>query len=88
MENLVQILPWIVGGLILVIALAALQKPLKWLARLTARTVVALCALFLLSKVGGLIGVHLGVNLVNALVVGVLGAPGFGLLLMLSWVLR
>ena len=35
-----------------------------------------------------LTGVTLGVNLVNALVVGVLGVPGFGLLLMLQWMFQ
>lgn len=75
------------GGLILVIALAALRRPLRWVGRVCARTGVGLGALFLLSKVGGLIGVSLGVNLWNALVMGVLGVPGFGLLLMLNWVL-
>ena len=44
--------------------------------------------LALFSQVGRLIGVQLGVNLVNALVLGVLGLPGFGLLLMVQWVLR
>ena len=88
MENLIGILPWVMRGLILVIALAALRRPLEWLGRLAARTGVALAALFLVGRVGGLIGIHLGVNLANALVMGVLGAPGFGLLLMLSWVLR
>jgi len=39
------------------------------------------------ALVGGLVGLHLGVNLVNALVLGVLGVPGFGLLLMLNWAL-
>lgn len=88
MDSLIQIMPWIVGGLILVIALAALQKPLKWLAKLMARTGAGLAALFVFSKVGELIGLGLGVNLVNALVIGVLGAPGFGLLLMLDWALH
>lgn len=88
LDSLITILPWVVGGLILVIALAALQKPLKWLGKLAARTGVSLAALFAFSKVGGLIGVTLGVNLVNALVMGLLGAPGFGLLLMLDWALR
>ena len=37
---------------------------------------------------GGFVGIKLGVNLVNALILGALGAPGFGLLLMLQWVLR
>ena len=88
MESLVSMLPWLLGGLVLVVAMAALQKPLRSLARLLARTGAGLAILWLLSKVGGLIGVTLGVNLFNALVLGVLGAPGFGLLLMLSWALR
>ena len=88
MESLVNMLPWLLGGLVLVMALAALQKPLRSLMRLLARTGAGLAVLWLMSKVGGLIGVTLGVNLFNALVLGVLGAPGFGLLLMLSWALR
>lgn len=88
MEMLVRALPWVVGGLILVIALVALQKPLKWLGRLIARTGVGLAVLLGVSQVGGFIGVTLGVNLMNALVLGVLGIPGFGLLLMLNWALR
>ena len=88
MESLVSMLPWLLGGLVLAVALAALRKPLRSLARLLARTGAGLAILWLLSKVGGLIGVTLGVNLFNALVLGVLGAPGFGLLLMLSWALR
>ena len=32
-------------------------------------------------------GIALGMNLTNALVVGVLGLPGFVLLLLLQWVL-
>ena len=88
MESLVNMLPWLLGGLVLAVALSALQKPLRSLARLLARTGAGLAILWLLSKVGGLIGVTLGVNLFNALVLGVLGAPGFGLLLMLPWALR
>ena len=88
MESLVNMLPWLLGGLVLAVALAALQKPLRSLAHLLARTGAGLAILWLLSKVGGLIGVTLGVNLFNALVLGVLGAPGFGLLLMLTWALR
>ena len=82
MESLVSMLPWLLGGLVLVVAMAALQKPLRGLVRLLARTGVGLAVLWLFGRVGGLIGVTLGVNLFNALVLGVLGAPGFGLLLM------
>ena len=48
---------------------------------------VAVAALAALSPLGPLIGVGLGVNLANALVMGLLGVPGFGLLLMLNWAL-
>lgn len=86
-ETLLNALPWIMGGLVLVLLLAALRRPLEWLVRLAARTGVGLAVLWGLSGVGGLVGVHLGVNLVNALVLGLLGAPGLGLLLMLNWAL-
>ena len=68
-------------------ALILLRRPLGVLARLAARTAAGLAGLFAFSQVGSLIGVSLGVNLVNALVLGVLGVPGFGLLLMLNWAL-
>jgi len=79
---------WGLAGLILCVALLLLHGPLFRLLRLALRSSVALAALALFSQVGHLFGVHLGVNLVNALVLGVLGLPGFGLLLMLQWVLR
>ena len=66
---------------------AALRKPLQWLVRVLARTGVGLAVLWCLSGVGGVLGVNLGVNLLNALVLGVLGAPGFGLLLLMNWAL-
>ena len=87
MDALLNALPWIVGGLMLILLLAALRRPLRWLAALAARTGVGLAVLWLFSGIGNLVGIHLGVNLVNALVLGVLGAPGFGLLLMLNWAL-
>ena len=72
--------PWLALGLLLLAGLALLRRPLGKLLRL------AVLALF--SQVSPLIGVSLGVNPINALVLGVLGAPGFGLLLMLQWALR
>ena len=80
-------LPWLLVGLLAVGVLALLGRPLKHLLRLCLRTGVGLAALAAFSPVGGLIGVSLGVNLANALVMGLLGVPGFGLLLMLHWAL-
>lgn len=79
---------WAAAGLVLLAALILLRGPLKLLGRLLVRTAAGLAGLFAFSQVGGLIGVSLGVNLINALVLGVLGVPGFGLLLMLNWALQ
>ena len=79
---------WCLAGLLLCAALLVLRRPAARLLRLALRSSVGLAALALFSQVGHLIGVSLGVNLVNALVLGLLGIPGFGLLLLLQWVLR
>lgn len=78
---------WCLAGLLLCAALLVLRRPAARLLRLALRSSVGLAILALFSQVGHLIGVSLGVNLVNALVLGLLGAPGFGLLLMVHWVL-
>ena len=81
-------LPWLAGLILILTALVVLHRPLAKLWRLGVRSMGGLAALALLNPVGQLVGVSLGVNWVNALVLGVLGAPGLGLLLMLQWVLQ
>lgn len=76
------------GVVLVLVALAVFRRPLKALFRLLGRTAAGLAGLFAFSHIGGLIGVSLGVNLLNALVVGLLGVPGFGLLLLLNWILK
>ncbi len=66
----------------------ACRAGLGRLLRLLARTLAALGGLAALKAVGGALGLGLGVNLFNALTVGVLGAPGLALLLMLNWLTR
>ena len=79
---------WCLAGLLLCAVLFLLRRPAARLLQLVLRSSVGLAVLALFAQVGRLIGVHLGINLVNALVLGLLGAPGFGLLLMLQWALR
>ncbi len=81
-------LPWLVGTLCALTALSLLRRPLGAFFRLLGRTGVGLAFLAVFAPIGQLLGAGLGVNLFNALVLGVLGVPGFGLLLMLKWVLR
>lgn len=70
----------LVLGLLLLMA-----RPLGYLIKLLFRTGAGLAVLAVFSQVGGLIGITLGTNLLNALVLAVLGVPGFGLLLLLNW---
>ena len=79
---------WCLAGLLLCAALLLLRRPVARLLQLALLSSVGLAVLALFSQVGGFVGIKLGVNLVNALILGALGAPGFGLLLMLQWVLR
>lgn len=79
---------WCLAGLLLCAALFLLQRPVAWLLRLALRSSLGLAALALFAQAGRFLGISLGVNLINALVLGLLGAPGFGLLLMLQWVLQ
>lgn len=79
---------WFCVGLLLLAAVLALRHPLGRLVKLAVRSSAALALLALMQELGGLFGVTLGVNLSNALVLGILGAPGFGLLMMLQWLLR
>ncbi len=73
------------GLLAAVLAVAFLRKPLSWLLRLAGRSAVGIGVLAILHQVGSGLGLGLGVNWFNALVLGVLGAPGLGLLLLAKW---
>lgn len=77
----------ILGGVLALVALVRFfLSPLKTLTKLLVNTALGFGGLLLLRWLGGYIGVTLGVNLFNALVVGILGLPGLGLLLMLKWI--
>ena len=80
--------PWLGISLGVLLLLALLRRPIQSLVRLAGRTGLGFCFLALFAPVGKLLGAGLGINLFNALVLGVLGVPGFGLLMMLNWVLR
>ncbi len=79
---------WSAVGAFALVLLILLRRPLAVLWKLLLRSGVGLCALWLFDQVGALIGVTVGVNLTGALILGVLGAPGLGLLLMTQWALR
>ena len=70
------------------LALALCRRPLAALCRLAVRSGLGMVFLWLFQGVGALLGIQLGVNLLNGLVLGTLGAPGLALLLMTQWIGR
>lgn len=81
----------VILGLLAVFLLAALlrifQTPLRLALKLLANTLLGFLALYLVGLTAPWTGVALGLNLWNALIVGVLGLPGFVLLLLAQWIL-
>ncbi len=67
--------------------LALFHKPIGLLCKLLCRSTIGFVVLLLFNQIGKWVGITLGVNLVNAVILGLLGVPGFGLLLMLRWLL-
>lgn len=65
--------------------LPVLARPMGRLIKLAGKTLAALGSLAILKLVGGAVGLSLGVNFLNALVIALLGVPGLGLLMMLDW---
>ena len=81
----------LLAGLAAVFLLLALirvfQAPLRLALKLLVNTLLGFLALWAVNLTAGITGVALGLNLWNALVIGVLGLPGFVLLLLTQWVL-
>jgi len=67
--------------------LRVFRTPLKLALKLLFNTLLGFAALWLVNWTSAFTGLSLGVNLWNALTVGILGLPGFVLLLLVKWVL-
>ena len=88
MTGLSAATPWLSAALLLLSLTLVFHRPLWQLLRLVLRSSAALAVLAFFQEAGGLLGITLGANWGNALILGLLGVPGFGLLLMLQWLLR
>ena len=82
-----KIIAVLVGGFLLIALLRVFRTPLRLAARLLVNTLLGFAALWAIRATSGITGIALGVNLWNALVVGILGVPGLVLLLLVQWVL-
>ena len=76
---------WPGALLIGLLLLLIFHKPIKWLLRLLLRSAISLLLLIAWGASGLLPSLALGANVFNALTLGLLGVPGFGLLLLFRW---
>ena len=63
-----------------------LMKPVKKLLAVIIKGCIGLGAVYLFNMVLSNLGIHVGINIVNGFVMGLLGVPGFFLLYSLALV--
>lgn len=78
------IFAYIFGIIILLIIAKLLLLPLKLLIKLVINALIGGIGLIIFNFVGGLFGVHIGLNFLTAIVTGILGVPGIILILLLQ----
>ena len=82
-----KIIAGILAGFFLIALLRVFSTPLRLVLKLLVNTLLGFAALWVVPLTAGFTGITLGLNLWNALVVAILGVPGFVLLLLVQWVL-
>ena len=82
-----KIIAALLAGFFIIALLRVFSAPLKLAVKLLVNTLLGFLALWAVNVTAGVTGIALGVNVFNALVIGVLGLPGFVLLLLVQWVI-
>ena len=82
-----KIIAGLLAGFFLIALLRVFSAPLKLAVKLLVNTLLGFLALWAVNLTAAFTGVTLGLNLWNALIIGILGLPGFVLLLLVRWVI-
>lgn len=82
------IFAYIVGGILLCVALFFLARPLKMLFKIVISSALGCVGLIIFNFFCGLIGLYIGVNIATATTLGILGLPGLAMLLILQFIFR
>ena len=72
---------------LVVVCLRLFAAPLKLAMKVAFNSALGFGAVWLLNLTTSVTGLSLGLSWFNAIVIGILGVPGFGLLLLVKWVL-
>ena len=87
MDLLPMLLMVIAAVALMSLFLRIIRLPLKWLFKAALHAAVGFVALFVFNFIGSWIGVELELNVVSALITGVLGVPGVIILLVFKYIL-
>ena len=85
--NMQTVISYIVGSLVLYFLIFLCYKPFRWVWRVACHAALGVGALYLCNLALGWCGLFVGVNLVTAIIAGVLGIPGIALLYVVGWIL-
>jgi inhibitor of the pro-sigma K processing machinery len=87
MNNWLVVLAWIAGILIVLVFGKALALPMKIILRLIINGILGGIAILIINFIGSYFGFNISLNVVSALIAGVLGLPGMILLIILKFLL-
>ncbi len=82
-----KIMAAVLAAFLLIALLRIFSAPIRLALKVLGNTLLGFLALWAVNLTAGVTGIALGLNLMNALVIGILGLPGFVLLLLVQWVL-
>ena len=82
-----KIMAGVLATFLLIALLRIFSAPIRLALKVLGNTLLGFLALWTVNLTAGVTGIALGLNLMNALVIGILGLPGFVLLLLVQWVL-
>ena len=85
-EGQMDLILWLLAGIAAVLTVRAAAAREGFL-RAAVNGILGLAALLAVNTSSGYTGIHLGFNLFNGVVAGVLGVPGVVLLVLVQWVL-
>lgn len=71
----------IVYGLIGIFILALIIKFFKWPLKILLNGIFGVFLLYIVNFLGASFGIHIGINIVTALIAGILGIPGVAVLI-------
>lgn len=78
------VIAYVIGAVLFLLALLLFARPLKAVLKIILNSAIGCVLIMVFNFFGGLAGLFIGVNAATALTVGILGIPGFVMLLILE----